>query len=70
MRKLPVEGVTHTVMVFKAGALNAGGKSREVLHPCRYHTQVHLWWHDGRRRGCVGLCCAPQPLGDQGSFWL
>lgn len=64
MRKLPVESVTHTVMFFKAGALNAGGKSREALCPCRYCTWEHM-----KRRGCVGLRCAQQLLGDQGSFW-
>ena len=60
MRKLPMESVTHAVMVFKAGALNAGGNSGEELSLCRYRTRVHQWRYDEKRNGCVGLCCARQ----------
>lgn len=53
-----MERVTHTVMVFKAGALNADGKGGEELSLCRYRTRMHQWWHDGKNRGCVDLFCA------------
>lgn len=54
-----MESVTHAVMVFKAEALKADGKSGEELSLCRYRTR-RQWRHDGKRKGCVGLCCAWQ----------
>lgn len=61
MRKLPMESVTHTVVVFKAGALNADGKSGEELSLCRYHARVHQWL-----RGFVSCPAVPGALATGG----